>query len=172
MTTPPDEQPSNAPQEVALRPVLPEDAQFLYEVYRSTRAEELAQVPWEEAQLEAFLKMQLRARDQSYRMYYEGIDDRIILSGGEPVGRLIVVRAEEGMRLADVALLPGHRGKGIGSTLVKDLTSEAAASGKPLVLQVETWNEGARRLYERLGFTATGATATHFQMEYRPGAPL
>jgi ribosomal protein S18 acetylase RimI-like enzyme len=167
MESSPIEQPSNTATALALRPVLPEDEQFLYEVYRSTRADELAQVLWSEAQLTMFLKMQLNARDQSYRMHYPEIDDRIILFKNERVGRLIVVRTSEQIRLADIALLPEHRGSGIGTTLVKDLMAEATQESKPIQLQVERPNQQARRLYERLGFTTTGENSTHFQMEYR-----
>ena len=70
------ESPLNPVPSITLRPVLPEDEQFLLEVYASTRADELAQIPWGQDQLRAFLKMQLNARDQSYRMYYPEIDDR------------------------------------------------------------------------------------------------
>src|SRR5918999_1398620 len=122
--------PSNAAPSLALRPILPGDEQFLYEVYASTRADELAQVMWGEAQREAFLKMQLGARDRSYRMHYTEIDDRIILSTGQRVGRFIVVRLEDELRLADIAVLPEHRRAGIGSVLIKDLMSEAGRFNK------------------------------------------
>lgn len=164
------EQSSNASTAIALRPVAPEDERLLYEVYASTRADELAHVPWSEAQREAFLKMQLNARDQSYRMHYPDIEDRIILFNNTGAGRLIVVRTNEEIRLADVALLPEYRRAGIGTALVKDLLSEASETGKPIRLQVERENQHARRLYERLGFTTPGENSTHFQMEYRPGA--
>lgn len=164
------ELPSNAAPDVALRPVLPDDEQFLYEVYASTRAEELAQIPWSEAQLKAFLKMQLNARDQSYRMYYTEIDDRIILLKNQPIGRLILIRTDEEIRLADVALLPEYRSGGTGTSLIKDLMTEAVNTQKPIRLQVEKPNVQARRLYDRLGFTTTGENITHFQMEYQPGA--
>jgi ribosomal protein S18 acetylase RimI-like enzyme len=154
---------------VSLRPVLPGDEKFLYEVYRSTRADELSQVSWDETQLEAFLKMQLNARDQSYRMYYSGIDDRIIIFQNQPIGRLIVVRTNEEMRLADVALLPKYRRSGIGTSIIKDLLAEADNTKRPIRLQVEKTNEQAKRLYERLNFTTTSDNSTHFQMEYQPG---
>jgi ribosomal protein S18 acetylase RimI-like enzyme len=169
MTSPFIEQSSNsAPAALALRPVVPGDEQFLYEVYASMRRDELAQVPWDEAQLKAFLKMQLGARDQSYRMHYPELDDRIILINERPAGRLIVVRRDEEIRLADVALLPEYRASGIGSKLIKDLMDEARSSNRPIRLQVEKPNAGARRLYERLGFNTTGENLTHFQMEYSP----
>jgi ribosomal protein S18 acetylase RimI-like enzyme len=153
---------------VALRPVAPEDERLLLEIYAGTRADELAQIPWSEAQREAFLKMQLAARDRSYRMYYDGLEDSIILFNGEAVGRLLVVRGGEEFRLADIALLPEYRRAGIGSALVKELVEEAGRQGKPLRLQVEKPNVQALRLYERLGFATTGENDTHFQMESRP----
>lgn len=162
------EQDSNTTETVELRPALPQDAQFLYEVYSSTRRDELAQVAWTEAQVKAFLQMQLNMRDQSYRMYYQELDDQIILFQNERVGRLIVARADHEIKLVDIALLPEYRRAGIGASLVKDLIREASASVKPLRLQVEKWNEQARRLYERLGFTTSGENDTHFQMECCP----
>src|SRR5215213_7051656 len=151
---------------VALRPVTPEDGRLLLDVYASTRADELAQIPWDEAQREAFLRMQLAARDRSYRMYYQGLEDSVILFEDRPAGRLLVVRGESEFRLADIALLPEYRRAGLGTALVKELMEEAGRRGLPLRLQVEKWNAGARRLYERLGFATTGENDTHFQMEY------
>jgi ribosomal protein S18 acetylase RimI-like enzyme len=154
---------------VALRPAAPEDERLLLEVYASTRADELAQIPWSGAQREAFLRMQLSARDRSYRMYYVGLEDSIILFGGRAVGRLLVVRGDEEWRLADIALLPDHRRAGIGTALVKELMEEAGRENKPLRLQVEKSNAPALRLYERLGFATTSENDTHFQMEHRKG---
>jgi ribosomal protein S18 acetylase RimI-like enzyme len=159
----------NASSDVALRPPLPEDEQFLYELYASTRVDELARVPWSEEQRAAFLKLQLRARDQSYRMYYPGIDDQVILFKERPVGRLIVVRADEEIRLVDIALLPAHRRAKIGTALIKGLMVEASNLNKSIRLQVEKSNPQAKKLYERLGFTTLGENSTHFQMEYSTG---
>jgi ribosomal protein S18 acetylase RimI-like enzyme len=158
-----------SPSLLALRPVTAADERLLLDVYASTRADELAQIPWGEAQREAFLRMQLAARDRSYRMYYQGLDDSVILFENRPAGRLLVVRGPEEFRLADIALLPEYRRAGLGTALVKELMEEAGRRGLPLRLQVEKWNTGARRLYERLGFAAAGENDTHIQLEYRPG---
>jgi ribosomal protein S18 acetylase RimI-like enzyme len=164
-STPARQQEENA---VALRPAAAEDEPLLLEIYASTRADELAQIPWAEAQREAFLRMQLAARDRSYRMYYQGLEDSVILFENRPAGRLLVVRGREEYRLADIALLPEYRRAGLGTALVKELMSEAGRRGLPLRLQVEKSNAHARRLYERLGFATTGENDTHFQMEYWP----
>ena len=47
--------------------------------------------------------------------------------------------------------MPEHCTRGIGTTLLHGLQSEAAAAGKPLRLHVERFNPPLR-LYERLGF--------------------
>ena len=51
----------------------------------------------------------------------------------------------------DIALLPRYCNRGIGTRLLRELQSEAAAAGKPLRIHVERVNP-ALRLYERLGF--------------------
>ena len=152
---------------LALRPILPEDEQFLFEVYESTRADELAQLPWSEAQLAAFLKMQLNARDQSYRMYYRELDDRIILFQNQRAGRLIVSRTDKEITLVDIALLPEYRNAGIGTALIRDLFAEADKMNRPVRLQVAKMNPQAHRLYTHLGFSVSGEDQMYFQMEWQ-----
>ena len=61
-----------------------------------------------------------------------------------------------------------HRNLGLGSALVGDLLALAASRNLPLRLRVLRVNP-ARRLYERLGFAQSGESATHYEMEARPG---
>jgi ribosomal protein S18 acetylase RimI-like enzyme len=164
------EQPADVAAKHALRPVLPEDEEFLFELYASTRADELAQIPWNEAQLKTFLRMQFKAREQSYRMHYPELQDRIILFQNERVGRFAFVHMDEWIRMVDIALLPEYCGVGIGTSLLKELIAGAKEEGKPIRLLVEKPNVQARRLYERMGFTTAGESLTHFQMEYRHDA--
>jgi ribosomal protein S18 acetylase RimI-like enzyme len=117
---------------VTLRPVEPNDEPFLYRVYAGTRQEELAQVPWTEAQKEAFLRMQFDAQARYYREHYAGAEFSIILSGDLPVGRLYVARWPDEIRIVDIALLPECRNAGIGASLLKNLISESERTGKPL----------------------------------------
>jgi RimJ/RimL family protein N-acetyltransferase len=137
---------------VALKPVTTEDEAFLYQVYASTRAEEMALVPWNETQRETFLKMQFSAQQVHYRAYYPDSTHDLILLDAQPVGRLYVSRSAEGISILDITILPEHRNKGIGTPLIKRLMDEAAAAGKPLTIYVESFNP-SRRLFERLGFS-------------------
>ena len=68
----------------------------------------------------------------------------------------------------DIALLPEHRGAGIGSAVLRGLLAEAAAAGKPVRIHVERLNP-ARRLYERLGFAPIEDKGVYYLMEWRPG---
>ncbi len=152
---------------VTLRPVVADDDQFLFEVYAGTRRAEMAAWGWETVQQDAFLKMQFLAQKQSYAMQYPHADHSIILLDQKPAGRLYVVRSEEEIHLTDISLLPEYRGQGIGAKLIKDLLDEARQSGKPCRLQVLKTNPDAARLYERLGFSATGEDALYLEMEWR-----
>ena len=151
---------------VSLRPVTPEDEAFLYEVYKTTRAEEMAMVPWDEARREAFLKMQFSAQQTHYRTYYTGTSHDIILSDADMVGRLYVAREEDAIRILDITILPEHRNKGLGTPLIKDLIAEASRAGLPLTIHVESFNPSLR-LFERLGFSKVKDDGFYQLMEWR-----
>lgn len=53
---------------------------------------------------------------------------------------------------------PGLRGHGVGRAVLTSLVSWADAHGLRVRLDVEADNAGARRVYERAGFVATGFT--------------
>lgn len=160
---------SNEATTISLRAVTAEDEAFLFEVYASTRRAEMLSWGWDRAQQDAFLKMQFKAQHQAYEVEDEATDTKIILLEGKPVGRLIVNRTEDEIRLTDIALLTEYRSSGIGTGLIKDLFDEAYRAGKPVRLHVLK-NNRAIHLYERLGFKTTGENGMHFQMEWVPAA--
>ena len=152
---------------VSVRPIRPDDAAFLYEVYASTRTEELAVVDWDEAQKAAFLHMQFTAQHQFYQERYTRTDFLIILRDAVPVGRLYVARWQDEIRIVDIALLPPYRNTGIGTAILRDLLAEAAAAQKPVRIHVEKFNP-ALRLYERLGFAPIEDKGVYLFMEWSP----
>jgi GNAT superfamily N-acetyltransferase len=136
---------------VRLRPVESSDEPFLLELYASTRAEELAQVPWTDEQKATFIAMQFRAQSAHYAQHYPGAQWALALVGHAPAGRLYVWRAESEIRIMDLTMIPAFRGRGIGTLLLSSLAAEGDATGVPLTIHVERGNP-ARRLYARLGF--------------------
>jgi ribosomal protein S18 acetylase RimI-like enzyme len=152
---------------IGLRPSTPSDEPFLYEVYASTRTEELASVPWTVAQKDAFVRMQFAAQDQQYRTAFPNAEFSVVLCDGQPIGRQYVQRAEHELLLVDIALLADYRGRGIGTQLVSALLAESAAAGKCVRLHVEAHNP-ARQLYARLGFRTDSETGVYVSMQWQP----
>ena len=150
-----------------LRLSRPEDRDFLFRLYASTREEELRPFAWTPVQQEAFLRMQFNAQQQWYAATYSSAETKIIEKDHEPIGRMIVQRASGTWRLLDISLLPEHRGRGIGGELIRTLIKECGTSGAVLQLQVLNTNP-AQRLYVRLGFLKTGEDQIYTQMELRP----
>lgn len=156
--------------EVELRPATPDDYEELVAVYASTRADELAQVTfWDDAQKLAFCRMQYDAQKADYDQRYPEPQYDLILLEGRPAGRIWVGRDDELIHMLDISLLPWARGQGIGTALVRGLIEEARASGKHLRHMVFVLNEGARRLYERLGFVVFEEVGPYLHMEWRSG---
>lgn len=154
---------------ISFRPVGQTDEPFLLRVYASTRAAELSVLPWTKEQLEAFLKMQLAAQQLHYEGQYPDADHRIILYGEHPIGRLYVARLDKEIRILDIALLTEARGRGIGTSILKDLMDEAAREGKPLTIYVENFSPSLS-LFERLGFVKAGEHNFYLLMQWQPEA--
>jgi len=138
-------------------------------VYASTRAEELAVVPWDDAQKDAFLRSQFDAQDAWWRENYDEASFDVIVVDGELVGRLYIHRGPSEIRIVDIALLPEQRGRGVGTKLLRDLIAEADAAGKSLTIHVERMNP-ALRWYEGLGFELAEDKGVYLFLERKPTA--
>lgn len=143
------------------------DAALLFRIYASTRDWELAGALWAPADREDFLRGQFRLQSQGYATAFPGAVHRIIQLDATDIGRLIVNRPDDHMRIVDLAILPQWRGRGIGSGILRALMAEAQGGKVPVRLHVERENP-ALRLYHRLGFRQIAARGHHFELEWRP----
>jgi ribosomal protein S18 acetylase RimI-like enzyme len=91
----------------------------------------------------------------------------VILVDGKPAGRLYVHRRPSEIRIVDIALLPKHRGNGVGTRLLEDLLAEGDGAGKSVTIHVERMNP-ALRLYERLGFALGEDKGVYLFLERQP----
>ena len=131
----------------------------------------MALVDWPGEQKDAFLRMQFEAQHRFYTEQYPSARFDIVERDGEPVGRLYVDRRAGEIRVIDIALVPEHRGRGVGGRLVRDVLQQGTEAGLPVTLHVEPLNP-ARRFYERLGFEDVRVEGVYHLMEWRPGAEL
>jgi ribosomal protein S18 acetylase RimI-like enzyme len=152
---------------ISLRPSTPQDQEFLFQLYASTRREEVSAWGWHQEQQNAFLHMQFNAQQRWYQAAYEGAEHRIIECEAGPIGRILVMRGNDCTVLVDIALLEEHRGRGIGGRLIRDLLEQSDKARVPVRLRVLK-NNPARRLYERLGFVQTGEDEVYLKMERMP----
>lgn len=156
-----------AKQGYGLRPETDDDTAFLRVLYATTRARELALLPWTAAQKTAFTDQQFEAQRFHYRKFFPGTAFDVIEHLGAPVGRIYTDIRPTHVHLIDIALLPGTQGQGLGTAFITALQVFARERSKGLALCVEASNP-AQRLYRRLGFSPTGESGVHIEMEWLP----
>jgi ribosomal protein S18 acetylase RimI-like enzyme len=154
---------------VTLRPATDADLDFMHRLYATTREDELRQVSWTDEQKAAFVSQQFHAQHQYWHENYTDTSWDVVVLDGEPIGRLYVARWPDDIRIVDIALMPEHRGGGVGTRLLRDIMAEGDASGRKVSIHVEIFNP-ARALYERLGFVQAQERGVYLLMERLPAA--
>ena len=152
---------------IELRAVEEGAKDFLFSVYASTRADEMARVDWNNEKKEAFLRMQFTAQSQFYVENYPGATFQVIMLNDQPVGRLYIHRRKDEIRIMDIALLPEYRNLGIGSALLQDILEQGKNLNLPTTIHVEQFNP-ALRLYKRKGFRQKEDKGVYLLMEWSP----
>lgn len=149
-----------------VRPEAPGDEMFLHTLYASTRADEMARVDWPEDRKQAFLLQQSIAQIRHYRQHYPTAAFLMCRHGSEWVGRIYLDAGREELRLMDIAVLPIHRGIGLGRVLMAAVVTIARDLRLSVSLHVEPENR-VRAWYGRLGFEQKG-TAGYYHLMRLP----
>jgi len=155
-----------ADESITLRPVDETDEDFLIELYKSSRGDDLRGLDWSEDRISEFLEMQYEAQ-RNLQDDNGHVIEQLVLMKGRPIGRLSIAAGADEIRCIDLSLLPEYRNQGRGTLLIQRLQEQARSATLPLHLQVIRFNR-AVNLFERLGFRRTSETGTHFQMEWLP----
>jgi ribosomal protein S18 acetylase RimI-like enzyme len=156
---------------LAVRPALPQDEIFLYELYVAVRGPQFAQAPITPTQREHLLRMQFQAQLSSYTQQFPNSCYHLVLLDSKPVGRLWFAPVDGGFHLVDIAIHPNVQSKGLGTALVERLQQEAQKAKLPIRSTVDRFNPGSLRFHQRLGFTIVGEDVLQYYLEWRP-APL
>lgn len=133
------------------RRVVGDDRLFLLDLYAAGRVDEFSAVGWIPAAVRAFLDQQYQAREAGWAVSAPAADDLLLVRDDRPLGRLVLDRRADNIRVVDVALMPEAQGQGIGTAVLREVLAEADAVGVPVTLHVVATSP-ARGLYERLGF--------------------
>jgi ribosomal protein S18 acetylase RimI-like enzyme len=163
------EQQNHSTEALELRPIVPEDRNFLFRIYAETREEELNLTGWDPGQRQAFLEMQLRAQENDYNERFRDGQFSVVTSNGTPVGRITIGRTDQEIRVVDIIIASEWRSRGFGTFLLQNVLRESTETGKPVRLHVLR-HDRAMRLYERLGFRIITDLGISFEMEWRPPA--
>lgn len=84
-----------------------------------------------------------------------------------PAGRIVTCRTPEFLLIADIALAPAARDRGIGGALLRHFMGEAKTRDLPVRLSVFASNPAALRFYLRLGFAAVESSEVNTLLEWR-----
>ena len=153
---------------ITLRPISESDDPFLSKLYASTRAAEMALVPWTDSEKRAFLEMQFHAQKTSYAKEYPEALHAVICRDGESVGYLYLNRSEDRFHILDITVADSCRNQGIGCVVLREILQEANGVGKPTTIYVENFNPSLR-LFERLGFRVAAVKDFQTLLERRAG---
>jgi ribosomal protein S18 acetylase RimI-like enzyme len=143
-----------------LRAAEARDVEFAWRLYEQLmRARTEALMPWRADRQREVVESALRSGGM-----------QMIVAGGSVCGWLHVLDGTGTVELHQLYLAPVQQRRGIGTSILRALQSEAAAAGRPLCLNVLI-NNPARRLYERLGFRIERTDPIKHYMAWRaPGA--
>jgi ribosomal-protein-alanine N-acetyltransferase len=77
----------------------------------------------------------------------------VVRAAGMPVAAMVILLSTPVAHLASIAVHPTRRGRGLGTTLLREALARARAAGaRFLALEVDRANRSALRLYRREGF--------------------
>jgi RimJ/RimL family protein N-acetyltransferase len=151
-----------------LRPEREDDRDFRYRLFCDSRQPEFALLA--PAAFEQVMTQQFHAQILSYLGRFPQARFDIIELCGEPIGRIVVDRPGAVLHLADQAIVPRWRGRGVGTAIVRALMDEAQAAGVPVRVEGASESDPSLRLYLRLGFVPVETVPLYARLEWRPTA--
>jgi ribosomal protein S18 acetylase RimI-like enzyme len=139
------------------RPAGPNDVAFLEGTFLTCMREAItaARGYWEPAKEGAQFGQQLEL---------DGTD--VIQFAGGDVGFVSVRRDPGAIVVHTLCVAEEHRGRGLGTEIMRQLMTEAAAAGSSIEVFVLKANPRARALYARLGFVDADRLPHHVRMTW------
>lgn len=146
--------------------VRPEHEPLLRDIFASARRAEISGFP--EGLRDQLTLMQFTAQRAQYTSGYPDAVDRLLSADGAIVGRLLVDDRPNVITLVDIAILESHRGRGIGTGVLRDLCARADRRQVPIRLRAVASDPRVRGWYAGFGFVETGVTGGHVDLIRTP----
>ncbi|HTV44224.1 MAG TPA: GNAT family N-acetyltransferase [Stellaceae bacterium] len=140
---------------------------FLYLLFASNRAAEMALMPLAPSHKEFLLQVQFRSMNETYRRNFPNARYEIVELDRWPIGRLVSEVQTDCLYFVDFALLPQAQGIGIGTTVLEAALTRARRLGLPARLRSFAYDWVAQRLYDKLGFTILAEAPPQVLLEWR-----
>lgn len=147
----------------------PSEEAFLYLLFSSNKAPEMALMPLDARHKEFLLQVQFRSMSMTYRQSFPSARFEIIELDRWPIGRIVTDVREDCVYYVDFALLPQAQGVGIGTALMRALLEEPKRLGIPARLRALSYNFAALQLWRKLGFCKVADEPPYARLEWRPG---
>ena len=151
---------------IGVRPTVAADSDLLLEIFAASRAD-FAFLPLPPDAKNQLIAQQHRAQLSHYAAAYPGAQYLVVEADGAPVGELIVWQNASQLRIVDIALLPAHRSRGIGTVLIRRLQDQARLADLRLQLAVWASNDAAVHFYRQLGFEQTSDDAGYLDLTWQ-----
>ena len=155
-------------QDVTFRPETDsdEDSTFMRKLFCSLEQVQSLMQFGEQAEL--LIDMQLRSREQQYRVVYPDGSFQLILLNGEPVGRFATDQSNDTWHIIDIALMPACRGHLLGMRIVQQFLRSADAAGRAVAASVLASNVKARKLWQHVGFQVVDEKPDYWYLLFSP----
>ena len=139
-----------------LRPTTASEQTALFEIHQAVYR----------AHIEQLWGWDLDWQQQNFAREFAAATPCVIEVDGHLAGYLQIQEEDRRIYVQNIVISGQFQGQGIGSSLLRDLQTRAAARQIAVELGVFKTNPAAQRLYARLGFRQIGETSTHIEMRW------
>ncbi|MEA2833079.1 MAG: hypothetical protein QOG66_1281 [Methylobacteriaceae bacterium] len=138
--------------EFILRPEVPEDERFLFDLFAANNLGILHQAGFPTEMVEKLIDFQFHSQTKTYREMFPDALYSIVTWDGKDVGRFIEHDERHSVYFVDFVLFPEYQAIGLGSALTRALIAEWAARGRDARVKVRVNNEASLKMCRKLGF--------------------
>ncbi len=148
-----------------LKPARSADDGFLYDVFATTWADEVAALPNQNLARHV-LRIQHIAQERRFDARYPGLRRFVVSHEGERAGRFYLFGSGSTLHVVDLTLLPPFQSRGIGSRLMRDLMREASTDGARVGMRLARDNERSLLLCIAFGFELVSSDDLDHYLEW------